>query len=157
MCHWTDIHIRWMVKSTFYNHCLIRICSLAVDMINTDEASLYCRCLELITSSPHKMLKMQTMCSSNFSGKEQSLTVPCVLLWLTSFLHRDVACWMWCSRLRASCRLWLPFIESLHYINPPKLAISSGGQNDDFRPLTSTLGGRGMGCRDKIVTSYDPS
>ncbi len=30
---------------------------------------------------------------------------------------------------------------------------SSGGQNDDFRPLTSTLGGRGMGCRDKYVTS----
>jgi hypothetical protein len=30
---------------------------------------------------------------------------------------------------------------------------TSGGQNDDFRPLTSTLGGRGMGCRDKYVTS----
>ncbi len=30
---------------------------------------------------------------------------------------------------------------------------SSGGQNDDFRPLTYTLGGRGMGCRDKYVTS----
>ncbi len=29
----------------------------------------------------------------------------------------------------------------------------SGGQNDDFRPLTYTLGGRGMGCRDKYVTS----
>jgi hypothetical protein len=29
----------------------------------------------------------------------------------------------------------------------------SGGQNDDFRPLASTLGGRGMGCRDKYVTS----
>jgi hypothetical protein len=28
-----------------------------------------------------------------------------------------------------------------------------GGQNDDFRPLTSTLGGRGMVCRDKYVTS----
>jgi hypothetical protein len=64
------------------------------------------------------------MCSSDFSGKEQSLTVPRVLLWLTSFVHRDVACWMWCSRLRVSCRLWLPFIASLHYINPPKLAIS---------------------------------
>ncbi len=42
-----------MVKSTFYNHYLIRICSLAVDMNNTDEASLYCRRLELITFSPH--------------------------------------------------------------------------------------------------------
>ncbi len=31
--------------------------------------------------------------------------------------------------------------------------VYSGGQNDDFRPLTSTLGGRGMGCRDKYVTS----
>ncbi len=29
---------------------------------------------------------------------------------------------------------------------------SSGGQNDDFRPLTYTLGGRGRGCRDKYVT-----
>jgi hypothetical protein len=27
---------------------------------------------------------------------------------------------------------------------------ASGGQIDEFRPLTSTLGGgRGMGCRDK--------
>ncbi len=33
------------------------------------------------------------------------------------------------------------------------LAEGSSGQNDDFRPLTSTLGGRGMGCRDKYVTS----
>ncbi len=32
----------------------------------------------------------------------------------------------------------------------------SGGQNDDFRPLTYTLGGRGMGCIDKYVTSWDP-
>jgi hypothetical protein len=31
--------------------------------------------------------------------------------------------------------------------------MSSGGQNDDFRPLSYTLGGRGMGCRDKYVTS----
>jgi hypothetical protein len=29
----------------------------------------------------------------------------------------------------------------------------SGGQNDYFRPLTYTLGGRDMGCRDKYVTS----
>ncbi len=42
-----------MVKSTIYNHYLIRICSLAVDMNNTDEASLYCRRLEFITFSPH--------------------------------------------------------------------------------------------------------
>jgi hypothetical protein len=31
--------------------------------------------------------------------------------------------------------------------------LTRGGQNDDFRPLTYTLGGRGMGCRDKYVTS----
>ncbi len=37
------------------------------------------------------------------------------------------------------------------------LIIYSGGQNYEFRPLTSTLGGRGMGCRDKYVTSLDPS
>ena len=124
MSHWTDIPIRWMVTSTICNHYLIWICLLAVDMNNTDEASLYCRCLEIITSSPHKILKMQTMCSSSFSRKGQSLTVPRVLLWPTSFAHRDVACRMWCSRLRASCRLWLPFIASLHYINSPKLAKS---------------------------------
>ncbi len=116
--------IRIFIYKHPHNHYLIWICSLAVDMNNTDEASLYCRCLEIITSSPHKMLKMQTMCSSSFSWKEQCLTVPRVLLRPTSFVNRDVACWMWCSRLRASCRLWLPFIASLHYINPPKLAIS---------------------------------
>ena len=76
-----------MVKSTFYNHCLIRICSFAVDVNNADEASLYCRRLELITLtfSPHKMLKMQTMCSNISAGIEQSLTVPRVSLWPTSF------------------------------------------------------------------------
>jgi hypothetical protein len=47
-----------MVKSTLYNHYLIRICSLDVDMNNANEASLYCRPLESITSSPHKMLEM---------------------------------------------------------------------------------------------------
>jgi hypothetical protein len=47
-----------MVTSTICNHYLIWICSLAVDMKNTDEASLYCRRLETITSSPHKMLKI---------------------------------------------------------------------------------------------------
>jgi hypothetical protein len=35
--------------------------------------------------------------------------------------------------------------------------VGSGGQNDDFRPLTFTLGGRGMGCRDKYVTFLDAS
>ncbi len=34
---------------------------------------------------------------------------------------------------------------------------SRGGQNYDFRPMTYTMGGRGMECRDKYVTSWDPS
>jgi hypothetical protein len=38
--------------------------------------------------------------------------------------------------------------------DPP---LIGGAQNDDFRPLTYTLGGRGMGCRNKYVTSWDPS
>ncbi len=43
---------------------------------------------------------------------------------------------------------WLPQCMALNI---------SGGQYDDVRPLTSTLGGRGMGCRDRYVTSWDPS
>ncbi len=35
--------------------------------------------------------------------------------------------------------------------------VNRGGQNDDFRPLTYTLGGRGMGFRDKYETSWGPS
>jgi hypothetical protein len=42
-----------MVKSTLYNHYLLRICSLDVDMNYANEASLYCRRLESITFSPH--------------------------------------------------------------------------------------------------------
>ncbi len=38
-----------------------------------------------------------------------------------------------------------------------EIDTDSGGQNDDFRPLTYTLGGRGTGCRDKYGTSQDPS
>jgi hypothetical protein len=34
------------------------LCRTAVYMNNTDKASLYCRRVELITFSPHKMLKM---------------------------------------------------------------------------------------------------
>ncbi len=76
------------------------------------------------------------MCSSGLSGKEQSLTVPHELLWPTSFVHRDVARWMWCSRLRAGCRLRLPFIASLHYINSPKLAISHQQKFDKSCKIT---------------------
>ncbi len=42
---------------------------------------------------------------------------------------------------------WLRFYNSVK---------TSGGQNDDFRPLTSTLGGRGMGCREKICDILRP-
>jgi hypothetical protein len=62
------------------------------------------------------------MCSSISGGKEQRLIVPRVLLWPTSFFHRGVDCRMQCSRLRAGCRLGLPFIGSAHYIRTPKLA-----------------------------------
>ncbi len=62
------------------------------------------------------------MCSSNF---EKERTKPyCSMCVAMADVHRDVACRMWCSRLRASCRLWLPFIAWLHYINSPKLAKS---------------------------------
>jgi hypothetical protein len=64
-----------MVKSTLYNHYLIRICSLDVDMNNANEPSLYCRRLESLTFSPQKMLEMQTICSSISTGKEQRLKV----------------------------------------------------------------------------------
>jgi hypothetical protein len=83
-------------------------------MNNTDEASLYCRRLELITFSPHKMLKMQTMCSNISAGIEMA----------DFLLHRGVACRMQCSRLRAGHWLRLPFIASLYYIISPKLAKS---------------------------------
>ncbi len=40
--------------------------------------------------------------------------------------------------------------------SPPSECVlpPRGGQKDDFRPLTSTLGEGGMGCRDKYVTSW---
>ena len=69
-----------MVKSTLYNHYLIRICSLAVDMNNANKVSLYCRCLESINLNVDYVQRY-------FSGKEQSLTVPRVLLWPTSFVQ----------------------------------------------------------------------
>ncbi len=65
------------------------------------------------------------MCSSNFE-RERTKPYSSTCVSVADFLlsHRDVACRMWCSRLRASRRLWLPFIASLHYINSPKLAKS---------------------------------
>jgi hypothetical protein len=51
-----------MVKSMIFNHYLIKD-MVDVNMKNANEASLYCRRLESITSYPHKM------CSSNSAGK----------------------------------------------------------------------------------------
>jgi hypothetical protein len=82
--------------------------------------------LELIKPSHFTFLR-GGCAAVNLSDKEQSLTVPCVLLWPTYFVHTEmlpVECSVECSRLRASRRLWLPFIASLHYINLPKLAKS---------------------------------
>ncbi len=47
---WTDIPTEVMASSTIYNQDSVRICSLAVNMNNTDEKLLlYCRCLETLT------------------------------------------------------------------------------------------------------------
>ncbi len=79
-------------------------------MNNANEASLYCRRLESITSSP-QMLKMQTYCSSISARK---ITKPyystCVAV-ADFLLHRGVDCRMQCSRLRAGYWLGLPFIS----------------------------------------------
>jgi hypothetical protein len=71
------------------------------------------------------------MCSSNI---ERERTKPycsrCVAV--ADFLcSQRCCCRMWCSRLRASCRLWLTFIASLHYINSPKLAKSRQEELDE--------------------------
>ncbi len=59
MSHWTDIPTGVMVTSMFCNQDPVRICSLAVNMNNTDEASSFTvGVLKLLTSSLHKMLKM---------------------------------------------------------------------------------------------------
>ncbi len=56
---WTDIPTKVMITSTICNQDSVRICSLDVNMNNTDEKLLpYCRCLETLTFSLHKMLDM---------------------------------------------------------------------------------------------------
>ena len=56
---WTDIQTEVMITSTFCDQDSVRICSLGVNMNNIDEKLLlYCRCLETLTFSLHKMLKM---------------------------------------------------------------------------------------------------
>ncbi len=56
---WTDIPTEVMVTSTICNQDSVRICSLDVNMNYTDEKLLlYCRRLETLTFSLHKMLEM---------------------------------------------------------------------------------------------------
>ncbi len=56
---WTDIPTEVMATFTICNQDSVRSCLLAVNMNNTDEKLLlYCRCLETLTFSLHKMLKM---------------------------------------------------------------------------------------------------
>jgi hypothetical protein len=56
---WTDILTEVVITSTICNQDSVRICSLDVKMYNTDEKLLlYCRCLESLIFSLHKMLKM---------------------------------------------------------------------------------------------------
>ena len=58
---WTDIPTEVMATFTICNQDSVRICSLAINMNNTDEKLLlYCRCLETLTFSLHKMLEMET-------------------------------------------------------------------------------------------------
>jgi hypothetical protein len=68
-------------------------------------AAPYCRCLETLTFSLHKMLKCRLLCSSKFEWERTKPYCPtCVAV--ADFLrsHRDVACRMQCCRLRASRR-----------------------------------------------------
>ncbi len=59
MSHRTDIPTGVIVTSTFCNQDPVRICSLAVNMNNTDEASSFTvGALKLLTFSLHKMLEM---------------------------------------------------------------------------------------------------
>ncbi len=54
---WTDIPTEVMITSTLCNQDSVRICSLDVNMKNSDKKLLR-RCLETLTFSLHKMLEM---------------------------------------------------------------------------------------------------
>ncbi len=67
---WTDIPTEVMVTSTIYNQDSVRICSLDVDMNNTDEKLLlYCRCLETLVFI--RCWKCRLSAAVILSGKEQ--------------------------------------------------------------------------------------
>ena len=56
---WTDIPTEIMATSTICNQDSVRICSLAVNMNNTDESFFFTvGVLNLLTFSLHKMLEM---------------------------------------------------------------------------------------------------
>ncbi len=67
----------------------------------------------------------------------------------------------WCSEEWSYLSPGLSLYIYIFGLPPPlqnrSVLSPSGGQNDDVRPLTCTLWGRGMGCRDKYVTSWDPT
>ncbi len=70
---WTDIPTEVMATSTIFNQDSVRICSLAVDINNTDEKLLlYCRCLETFNLLVFiKCWKCRQSAAVNLSGKEQ--------------------------------------------------------------------------------------
>ena len=99
---WTDILTEVVITSTIFNQDSVRICSLDVEMNNTDEKLLlYCRCLEALTFSLHKMLKCRLSAADILSGKEQ-ITHCSTFVAVAGFLcpHGDVACRTCGSRLR---------------------------------------------------------
>ncbi len=49
--------------------------------------------------------------------------------------------WSYLGTIGVPCSQWGVGKSNINW-----MLSRSGGQNDDFRPLTSTLGGRGMGC-----------
>jgi hypothetical protein len=94
--HWTDIPTEAMATSTICNQSSVRICSLAVNMNNTDESFFFTvGVLNLLTFSLHKMLKMQTMCSRKFE-RERTKPYCSTCVAVADFLrsHRGVACRM---------------------------------------------------------------
>ncbi len=59
MGHWTDIPTEVKATSTICNQNSVRICSLAVNMNNTDESFFFTvGVLKLLTFSLQKMLEM---------------------------------------------------------------------------------------------------
>ena len=74
---WTDIPTEVMATSTICTQDSVRICSLAVNMNNTDEKLLlYCRCLETLTRF------RRTSVGDLIPGPEQGFALVNFLRWL---------------------------------------------------------------------------